>query len=606
MGLINDDGLTSRYSSQLRVWSPRRLVLACVICLSNIGAWADDWVWTKGCVATARIECEAWFNSRTTLDQIAVSVDGRPLQAEFKTFKNLGTPASGIWYVSTDGFAQDELGRLKAELQRVAESSGAHLRQALYLAGEPLMVLAPLGSGDFRQKINHIQIRVAPHPMDQVRSLIEILGGAPDDRRALFWIARDFKLSQGQAEALAAELERNKVRLVAIRLMASELDVNSSSPVEMLAAASKGYHDRVMAPDWGRALGSAGGYLDNGGRIAAQSAGLCGRKTLRFDARADGATIPVEGEWTGELAPCSAPSTTPAPQARAFKLTVDTIPASASVTFVNTSTTYRPNIELPAGTYRVRVEAPGHEPKEVEIRLEEDLSKRVELTPLPVPVDDTVHLTVTTQAPNATITIEGQNAPYSAGMPLPAGTYRVRVEASGYVPRTVEVQLTRDETVNVSLEPSCDPRTAEGCPCDPATGAHCDSGQPMILWAAGAGMLLSALAVIWLLRSGRGPRSIKVYGYLIEQRYDGEKRYPLDKSVFTVGRDASCNLVLTDEAVSTVHATLRRDRSGKVTLRDLNSLNGTVVAGEEVAERELQGGESIEMGNTTFRFERSV
>jgi hypothetical protein len=77
----------------------------------------------------------------------------------------------------------------------------------------------------------------------------------------------------------------------------------------------------------------------------------------------------------------------------------------------------------------------------------------------------------------------------------------------------------------------------------------------------------------------------------------------LDRSVLTVGRDPSCDLVLTDRRVSARHARLEVGATGLVVV-DRDSTNGTWRAGQRVAASvELDPGEVITFGEVDVRYE---
>jgi hypothetical protein len=82
---------------------------------------------------------------------------------------------------------------------------------------------------------------------------------------------------------------------------------------------------------------------------------------------------------------------------------------------------------------------------------------------------------------------------------------------------------------------------------------------------------------------------------------------PLGPRVLRIGRDPSRResddwVVLRDETVSADHASVRRD-DGHFYLRDLDSKNGTFVNGQRLDGRhELQSGDKIHIGRTTFVF----
>jgi len=72
--------------------------------------------------------------------------------------------------------------------------------------------------------------------------------------------------------------------------------------------------------------------------------------------------------------------------------------------------------------------------------------------------------------------------------------------------------------------------------------------------------------------------------------------YPLTGDVVTVGRHEESLVVLDDVSVSRHHAVFTRTASGRWTVRDLNSLNGTYVNGERVDELVLRSGDEIQVG----------
>jgi DNA-binding NtrC family response regulator len=73
----------------------------------------------------------------------------------------------------------------------------------------------------------------------------------------------------------------------------------------------------------------------------------------------------------------------------------------------------------------------------------------------------------------------------------------------------------------------------------------------------------------------------------------------------SIGSAASNGLVLTDPTVSRHHFVLRVDPEG-VLLRDLDSTNGTTVAGYRVGSAYLKAGTSIGLGMTTLRYDELV
>src|SRR4051794_41642893 len=69
---------------------------------------------------------------------------------------------------------------------------------------------------------------------------------------------------------------------------------------------------------------------------------------------------------------------------------------------------------------------------------------------------------------------------------------------------------------------------------------------------------------------------------------------------FTIGREASADLVLSDGKASRRHAALKPLPDGRATLYDLGSSNGTYVNGQRVQSVVLSGNEQIQIGDTVL------
>lgn len=86
-----------------------------------------------------------------------------------------------------------------------------------------------------------------------------------------------------------------------------------------------------------------------------------------------------------------------------------------------------------------------------------------------------------------------------------------------------------------------------------------------------------------------------------EKRYDVE----LDRPVISIGRSSKNQIVLTNESVSRHHAELRRLSDGGYEIIDLDSANGTLVAGQPITRHELRDGDDIEIGYVALVFQRT-
>lgn len=83
------------------------------------------------------------------------------------------------------------------------------------------------------------------------------------------------------------------------------------------------------------------------------------------------------------------------------------------------------------------------------------------------------------------------------------------------------------------------------------------------------------------------------------------RRVPVTHYPFTIGSRNDNDLIITDSTVSRQHAELFR-KNGQVCLRDLGSLNGTIVNKVPRSETVIVGGERIQLGTTVLQIERAM
>jgi len=84
--------------------------------------------------------------------------------------------------------------------------------------------------------------------------------------------------------------------------------------------------------------------------------------------------------------------------------------------------------------------------------------------------------------------------------------------------------------------------------------------------------------------------------------HDTHDRVELAADVASVGRSDDSDITLDDISVSRHHAIFQRTASGRITVRDLNSLNGTYVNGTRVEESVLRSGDEIQIGKYKIVF----
>src|SRR3981189_1627711 len=83
---------------------------------------------------------------------------------------------------------------------------------------------------------------------------------------------------------------------------------------------------------------------------------------------------------------------------------------------------------------------------------------------------------------------------------------------------------------------------------------------------------------------------------LIVKQHDRTQQYPLCEGRTIVGRAPLCDVVINDDSISRQHARLVVPPDG-VQLSDLQSRNGTYLAGEPIGEVTLRGGEQLRFGD---------
>jgi pSer/pThr/pTyr-binding forkhead associated (FHA) protein/tetratricopeptide (TPR) repeat protein len=77
--------------------------------------------------------------------------------------------------------------------------------------------------------------------------------------------------------------------------------------------------------------------------------------------------------------------------------------------------------------------------------------------------------------------------------------------------------------------------------------------------------------------------------------------YAIDKDEIFIGRGKDCDVILTDKKVSRKNTQLIRS-GNVVSIKDLESVNGTYVNGKKVTEVVLSGGDKIKIGDAEFEF----
>jgi transcriptional regulator with GAF, ATPase, and Fis domain len=82
---------------------------------------------------------------------------------------------------------------------------------------------------------------------------------------------------------------------------------------------------------------------------------------------------------------------------------------------------------------------------------------------------------------------------------------------------------------------------------------------------------------------------------------DKGKELTVDRATIKIGTKKDCEMMLTDDTVSRIHAEITKNKQGYL-LRDLDSTNGTFVEGLKVKEAYLAAGSVIRVGETKIKF----
>jgi pSer/pThr/pTyr-binding forkhead associated (FHA) protein/uncharacterized RDD family membrane protein YckC len=84
-----------------------------------------------------------------------------------------------------------------------------------------------------------------------------------------------------------------------------------------------------------------------------------------------------------------------------------------------------------------------------------------------------------------------------------------------------------------------------------------------------------------------------------------KREIPLPRSLLSIGRDPSNDLVLPDAMVSRRHAVIEF-RGSQYYIRDCNSSNGSLVNGDKISERNLRDGDLVAIGTARLLFREDV
>jgi pSer/pThr/pTyr-binding forkhead associated (FHA) protein len=102
--------------------------------------------------------------------------------------------------------------------------------------------------------------------------------------------------------------------------------------------------------------------------------------------------------------------------------------------------------------------------------------------------------------------------------------------------------------------------------------------------------------------TAKGPAGLHRDQLVIATGTQAGSRFELVNETTSAGRHEKSDVLLDDVSVSRHHAIFTRTASGRITLRDLNSLNGTYVNGARVEETTLHSADEVQVGKFKLVF----
>src|SRR5262245_3813193 len=92
---------------------------------------------------------------------------------------------------------------------------------------------------------------------------------------------------------------------------------------------------------------------------------------------------------------------------------------------------------------------------------------------------------------------------------------------------------------------------------------------------------------------------------IVNPTSSSKREVPLARTLLSIGRDPSNDIVLPDAMVSRRHAVIEY-RGSQYFLRDCNSSNGSLVNGDRVSERNLRDGDLVAIGTARLLFREEM
>jgi hypothetical protein len=554
-----------------------RLIIGFVCLLSSTLAGAQQWQWTAPCQFDGQNpRCSMWPASIEPLGEVKVFSGDTALTVESQTFST----ASMLFMQADKVTTITQKAALIKALLAFVKAQQANQKVGLYANDVNLNTLASLGANQ-ASLVGAIDDMRLPtrvvSPVNNLKLVTSILGGSNAQRKTLYWVTTGSVLSATEQQVLLNTLTQEKVRLVVIYLKTSELDQNAGAAIASWLGDTPHFLVPATGEQWLSVFTQLAVYTLNGVTLAVNSEQMCGELPITFKSTLGQTAIShVE---TFAFNACAVVQEVP-PETEEPVLTEDQTPTSDGSPEKST-----PSKEAEEETMPLVFEQPAYSFSFDVTATGETLIGSVRVNE--VGSSDVVSYSLSSGNENGNFLIKA------------SGDLFLSPLASVLVENDYEAL---DEAYTLTITATAGSAKGSAVVTVRKMAAPALSNNMMVALIV-AGVLLLLVLLFMLIRGGKGKSKLTPFGYIIESTLKGEVSHPLFLEVTRLGRAQSCNIVFTNDSVSSSHADIKRERTGAVTIVDLKSSNGTRVNNNTVNHAELKSGDMVELGDYKLKVE---
>ena len=563
-----------------------RLIIGFVCLLSSTLVGAQQWQWTSPCQFDGQNpQCSMWPASIEPLGEVQVFSGDTALTVQSQTFSSAADTTASMLFMQADKVTTTtQKAALVKALLAFVEAQQANQKVGLYANDSNLNTLASLGANQatLQGAIDDMRLPTrAVSPVNNLKLVTSILGGSNAQRKTLYWVTTGSVLSATEQQVLLATLTQEKVRLVVIYLKTSELDQNASADMARWLGDTPHFLVHASGEQWLSVLTKLAAYTHNGVTLAVNSEQLCGELPITFTSTLGQTAIshveifafnacPVVQEVPPETEAAQEPEEPILPEEQ----TQTTDGSSQENTQVQDQEHLPLVFEQPAYSFSFDVNATGE-----------------------------------TAIGSARVTEGGSSdaVVYSLSSGNEQGHFVINASGELFLSPVAWVLVENDydaldDAYTLTITATAGETTGSAVVTVRKVAAPALSKNMMIALIV-AGVVLLLVLLFMLMRGGKGKGKQKPFGYIIESTLKGEVSHPLFLEVTRLGRAQSCNIVFSNDSVSSSHADIKRERTGAITIVDLKSSNGTRVNNSAVIHAELKSGDMVELGDYKLKVE---